>query len=63
MRRLVFTKDANRECWHCAGCDWVFSPPEIRGKSMESLMEQFEKIRAIKFEGHICSEHRKKENL
>jgi len=44
--------------WRCSECTWVFTasgPPD--GKSLNEMMENYERLRDKGFAAHVCAEH------
>ena len=45
--------------WGCSRCDWLYAPHELSGKTMQELMDNFERQRDREFASHICVNHKK----
>jgi hypothetical protein len=58
LRTLTWFENEHFHGWCCSECAWAFTtsgPP--KGKSLGEMIENYERLRDIRFAGHVCAEH------
>jgi hypothetical protein len=58
LRTLIWIEGPHFHGWRCSECAWVFtaSGPHA-GKSLNEMMENYERLRDKEFAAHVCVEH------
>lgn len=58
MRKIISVKSALSDFWACSECAWAFHPsgPPL-GKSLDEMMQNFERQRDKEFASHVCAKH------
>jgi hypothetical protein len=58
MRKMIWVKSEQSELWSCSQCAWSFKPAgPPRGRSLDEMMQNFQRRRDQEFASHVCKEH------
>jgi len=58
QRKLAWIEEQGFQGWGCSECGWRFSPTGApTGKSLDEMMENYERRRDKGFAAHVCTEH------
>jgi hypothetical protein len=62
-RKLVWVEEQRSLGWGCSECAWMFNPSGSPiGKSLDDMMQNYERQRDKDFAAHVCADHPRGKN-